>query len=57
MTKKKEPNQEDKKIWENYNSILEAILKEKPIGIKGDFILSAFLTSTMGVAYKLKLGK
>ena len=47
----------DTKIKENYNSILEAILKEKPIGIKGDFILSAFLTSTMGVAYKLKLGK
>jgi len=25
--------------------------------IKGDFILSAFLTSTMGVSYKLKLEK
>jgi len=47
----------DIKIKENYNSILEAILKEKPSGIKGDFILSAFLTSTMGISYKLKLGK
>ena len=45
------------KIKENYNSILETILKEKPSGIKGVFILSAFLTSTMGVSYKLKLGK
>ena len=44
----------DTKIKENYNSILETILKEKPNGIKGDFILSAFLTSTMGVSYKLK---
>ena len=47
----------DTKIEENYNSILETILKEKPSGIKGDFILSAFLTSTMGISYKLKIGK
>jgi len=47
----------DTKIKENYNSILETILKEKPNGIKGDFILSAYLTSTMGVSYRLKLGK
>ena len=47
----------DIKIKENYNSILETILKEKPNGIKGDFILSAFLTSTMGISYKLKLNK
>ena len=47
----------DIKIKENYNSILETILKEKPSGIKGDFILSSFLTSTMGISYKLKLNK
>ena len=47
----------DIKIQENYNSILKTILKEKPSGIKGDFILSAFLTSTMGISYKLKLSK
>ena len=47
----------DSKIKENFNSIFESILKEKPNGIKGDYILSAFLTSTMGVSYKLKLGK
>ena len=40
---------------ENYEAISQTILKEKPNGIKGDFILSAFLTSTMGVSYKLKL--
>ena len=45
----------DLKIIENYNAIMKTIHKERPIGIKGDFILSAFLTSTMGVSYKLKL--
>ena len=45
----------DKKIEENYEAIKQTILKEKPNGVKGDFILSAFLTSTMGVSYKLKL--
>ena len=47
----------DSKIIENYSSLLETMLKEKPSAIKGDFILSAFLTSTMGVSYKLKLEK
>ena len=47
----------DDKIKGNYNSIYETIIKEKPQGIKGNFILSSFLTSTMGVSYKLKFGK
>jgi large subunit ribosomal protein L1 len=46
----------DDKIKENYNSIREAILKEKPQGIKGNFIISSFLTSSMGISYKLKTG-
>tara|TARA_B100001123_G_scaffold406983_1_gene498790 strand:- start:487 stop:1176 length:690 start_codon:yes stop_codon:yes gene_type:complete len=45
----------DKKIKENYESFKQSIMKEKPNNIKGDFILSAFLSSTMGVSYKLKL--
>ena len=45
------------KIHENYKAILETILREKPNNIKGNFILSAFLTSTMGISYKLKLEK
>ena len=45
----------DTKIKENYDNFKQTILKEKPIGIKGDFIISAFLTSTMGISYKLKL--
>ncbi len=47
----------DTKIIQNFNSVIETLLKEKPSGIKGKFILSTFLTSTMGISYKLKLGK
>ena len=47
----------DDKIKENYISIKETIQKEKPKGIKGDFILSSFISSTMGVSYRIKLGK
>ena len=47
----------DIKIKENYDSFIQTLLKEKPKGIKGDFILSAYLTSSMGVSYKLKLAK
>ena len=45
----------DDKIIQNFNAFIQTIQKEKPTGIKGDFILSSFLTSTMGISYKLKL--
>ena len=45
----------DVKIIENFNAFIQTILKEKPNGIKGDFILSSFITSTMGISFKLKL--
>ncbi len=45
----------DIKIIENFNAFIQTILKEKPSKIKGDFILSSFLTSSMGISYKLKL--
>lgn len=47
----------DNKIKENLEVFLDTLKKEKPQGIKGDFIFSAYLTSTMGVSYKLKLVK
>ena len=47
----------DDKINQNISVFFETIAKEKPTGVKGDFILSAFLTSTMGISYKLKLKK
>tara|TARA_Y100000768_G_scaffold241252_1_gene182809 strand:+ start:183 stop:872 length:690 start_codon:yes stop_codon:yes gene_type:complete len=48
----------DELIIKNYNAILETLEKEKLNNtLKGDLIKSAFITSTMGVSYKLKLGK
>ena len=48
----------DDKLLKNYNAIIETLEKEKTNNtFKGDLIKSAFLTSTMGVSYKLKLGK
>ena len=49
---------EDDKLIKNYNAILEALEKEKSNNtLKGDLIKSAFITSSMGVSYKLKLNK
>ena len=48
----------NEKLIQNFNAILEALEKEKSNNtVKGDLIRSAFITSTMGVSYKLKLGK
>ena len=48
----------DEKLIKNFNTILETLEKEKStITVKGDLIKSAFITSTMGVSYKIKLGK
>ncbi len=48
----------DDQLIKNYNAILDALDKEKSNNtLKGDLIKSAFITSTMGVSYKLKLGK
>ena len=48
----------DDKLIKNFNAILETLEKEKSNNtIKGELIKSTFLTSTMGVSYKLKIGK
>ena len=41
------------KLLENYNFFIESVKKEKPDTIKGEFIKSTFLTSTMGISYKV----
>ena len=41
------------KLLENYNHFIDSVKKEKPDTIKGDFIKSCFLTSTMGISYKV----
>ena len=48
----------DDQLIKNYNAILDTLEKERSNNtLKGDLIKSAFITSTMGVSYKLKLGK
>ena len=48
----------DDKIIKNFNAVLEVLEREKGNQtIKGDLIKSSFLTSSMGVSYKLKLPK
>ena len=48
----------DDKLIKNFNAIIETLEKEKANNtVKGDLVNSVFITSTMGVSYKLKLGK
>ena len=48
----------DDQLTKNFNVIIETLNKEKANNtLKGDLIKSAFITSTMGISYKLKLIK
>ena len=48
----------DNNLIKNYNAIIETLEKEKSNNIlKGDLIKNTFITSTMGVSYKIKLVK
>ena len=48
----------DDKLLKNYQAILDTLEKEKSNNtLKGDLIRGVFATSTMGVSYKVKLGK
>ena len=49
---------DDEKLVKNYNAIIDALEKEKANNtLKGDLVKQAFITSSMGVSYKVKLGK
>ena len=49
---------DDDKLIKNYQAVIEALEKEKSnLTIKGDLVRQAFITSTMGVSYKIKLEK
>ena len=41
------------KLLENYNFFIESVKKERPDTIKGEFIKGIYLTSTMGISYKV----
>jgi large subunit ribosomal protein L1 len=47
---------EDERLLENMASIVEAIVKSKPSGSKGQYIHSVTLTTTMGPGIRLELG-
>ena len=49
---------DDEKLTKNFNAIIDALEKEKSNNtLKGDLVKQTFMTSTMGVSYKVKLGK
>ena len=49
---------EDDKLIKNYLAVIDALEKEKAnLTIKGDLVKQVFITSSMGVSYKLKLDK
>ena len=48
----------DDKLLKNFNAVFEVLEREKANNtLKGDMIKNVFLTSTMGVSYKIKLTK
>ena len=48
----------DDQLLKNYYTILDTLEKEKGnLTLKGDLIKNTFITSSMGVSYKVKLGK
>ena len=49
---------DDDKLIKNYNAIIDALEKEKSnLTLKGDLVKQVFITSSMGVSYKIKLDK
>ena len=45
------------KLKENFNHFIEFLKKERPEAMKGEFIKNIFLTSTMGISYKIRSNK
>jgi large subunit ribosomal protein L1 len=46
---------EEEKIAANLMAVIEAVLRAKPVGAKGQYIKSAFIKTTMGPGIKLDL--
>jgi len=44
---------EEQKLVENLTAIMEAVVKSKPSGAKGQYVKSAYITTTMGPSVKL----
>ena len=40
-------------LYDNFNYLIDSVKKSKPDSIKGEFIKNIFITSTMGISYKV----
>lgn len=47
----------DEKLLENFNALMEAIVKARPSAVKGQYLRSITLSSTMGPGLKLNTAK
>ena len=41
------------KLLSNFNHLIDSIKKEKPDAMKSELIRSVFITSSMGISYKI----
>jgi large subunit ribosomal protein L1 len=48
---------DEKALMDNLTAVVEAVVKAKPTGAKGQYVKSAFITSTMGPGVKLDLNQ
>ncbi len=48
---------EEEKLQENFNALMEAIVKAKPSALKGQYLRSITVTSTMGPGVKVSVAK
>lgn len=46
---------EDDKLMDNLTAVIEAVVKAKPAGLKGQYVKTASLSTTMGIGIKLDL--
>ena len=47
----------DEALQENFNALMDAITKARPSAVKGQFLKSITLTSTMGPGVKVNVAK
>jgi large subunit ribosomal protein L1 len=48
---------EESKLLDNYNAVIEEIIRAKPSSAKGKYVVSCTLTSTMGPGVRVDTGK
>jgi len=46
---------EAKKLMDNLTAVIEAVIKARPTGVKGQYVKTVSLTTTMGPGIKLDL--